>query len=70
MTEENKKETFELKLTHDETTDLVSRLTSFYDGLDTIEDYFLERKKEKVLGIDPEKYTKEFMVHLKMNLNY
>ena len=30
----------------------------FYDKLDTIQDYFLERKKEKIVKIDNDKYTK------------
>ena len=51
-------EVFDTKLTPEETLDLTNRLMGFYEGLDTIQDYFLERKKEKVVGVDYDKYTK------------
>ena len=51
-------EVFDTKLTPEETLDLTNRLMGFYEGLDTIQDYFLERKKEKVVGVDHDKYTK------------
>lgn len=51
-------EVFDTKLTPEETLELTNRLMGFYEKLDTIKDYFLERKKEKIIGIDHEKYTK------------
>ena len=51
-------EVFDTKLTEVETLELTSRLMGFYEKLDTIQDYFLERKKEKIVNIDHEKYTK------------
>tara|TARA_R110000803_G_scaffold13218_2_gene37279 strand:+ start:1069 stop:2220 length:1152 start_codon:yes stop_codon:yes gene_type:complete len=54
------KEEFEIKLSEKETYQLTSRLTNFYEKLDTIQDYFLERKKEKVIDIDHEKYSQHF----------
>ena len=54
------KKEFEIKLSEDETYRLVSTLTDFYEDLETIQDYFLERKKEKVVDMDWEKYSDEF----------
>ena len=51
-------EVFDTKLTEVETLELTNRLMGFYEKLDTIQDYFLERKKEKIVNIDHEKYTK------------
>jgi len=48
---------FETKLTPEETLGITNTLMSFYDNLETIQDYFLERKKEKVENIDHEKYA-------------
>lgn len=48
---------FETKLTPEETLGITNMLMSFYDNLETIQDYFLERKKEKVENIDHEKYA-------------
>lgn len=47
----------ELKLKKEETENLVNYLMDFYRNLHTIQDYFLERKKEKVGKIDHTKYT-------------
>jgi hypothetical protein len=55
-----KNEPLEIKLSEEETYALVSNLTNFYEGLDTIQDYFLERKKEKVININPDDYIDEF----------
>jgi len=55
-----KNEPLEIKLTDIETYGLVSKLTNFYEDIDTIQDYFLERKKEKVVNINPDDYTDEF----------
>lgn len=44
-----------IKLTQEETIGLTNKLTSFYEKLTGIQDYFLERKKEKIVDID---YTK------------
>ena len=41
-------EVFDTKLTEVETLELTSRLMGFYEKLDTIQDYFLDRKKEKI----------------------
>jgi len=54
------KQEFEIKLNEEETYGLVSTLTNFYENLDTIQDYFLERKKEKVLDMEWEEYAEEF----------
>ena len=48
----------ELKLTSEESLSLTEMLMGFYKNLNTIQDYFLERKKEKVQGIEHDKYTK------------
>jgi len=52
----------EIKLTEKETLDLTARLTNFYEGVDTIQDYFLERKKEKVININADDYIDEFFM--------
>jgi predicted metal-binding protein len=51
-------EVFDTRLTPEETLELTNRLMGFYENLETIQDYFLERKKEKVVGLDHDKYTK------------
>jgi len=51
-------EVFDTKLTPEQTLELTNTLMGFYEKLDTIQDYFLERKKEKIGGIDHDKYTK------------
>lgn len=51
-------EVFDTKLTPEETLSLTNRLMGFYENLETIQDYFLERKKEKVVDLDHDKYTK------------
>jgi len=48
----------ELKLTSEESLSLTEMLMGFYKNLNTIQDYFLERKKEKVQGIEHDKYIK------------
>lgn len=53
-----KKETIELKLKPDETILLMNKLIDFYGKINTIQEYFIERKKEKVLNIDNKKYIK------------
>lgn len=60
---------FELKLSEDETYSLVKRLTDFYTELDTIEKYFIERKKEKIDGIDHDKYIKDMFNDYNMEPN-
>jgi len=49
---------FDTTLTTEQTLELTNRLMGFYRNLDTIQDYFLERKKEKIVNIDHDKYTK------------
>ena len=58
MAKEKKVSNFELRLTTEESLELTDKLMGFYDKLDTIQDYFLERKKEKIVKIDNDKYTK------------
>jgi len=48
----------EIKLSKDETLEIRDRFVNFYKDLNTIQDYFLERKKEKIIGIDVNKHTK------------
>jgi hypothetical protein len=49
----------ELKLSYEEVSNMADKLIDFYKDLNTIQDYFLERKKEKVQEIDSEKYIKD-----------
>jgi len=49
----------EIKLTREETLEMKDRFINFYKDLESIQDYFLERKKEKIIGINQEKYTKD-----------
>ena len=51
------KKEFEPLLTEEETLGIRDTFVGFYQGLDTIQDYFLARKKEKIDGIDQSKYT-------------
>jgi hypothetical protein len=51
------KEPFELKLSKEETFKIMDDFVSFYEKLETIQDYFLERKKEKIENIDHDKWT-------------
>jgi hypothetical protein len=53
------KKEFEPLLTEEETLGIRDTFVGFYQGLDTIQDYFLARKKEKIDGIDHSKYTGE-----------
>ena len=48
-----KKVEFEPILTEEETLEIRDDFVSFYENLDTIQDYFLERKKEKIEGNRP-----------------
>jgi hypothetical protein len=52
----------EIKLTKEDTLSIRDIFLNFYSGLDTIEKYFLERKKEKIVGIDHDKSTKNMFV--------
>lgn len=49
----------ELKLTYEEVMNMVDIINGFYGKVPTIQDYFLERKKEKVVNIDVEKWSKQ-----------
>lgn len=63
----NKKNTnIDLKLTSEETLDITNRLMGFYDNLETIQDYFLARKKEKVKEINSDKYVSEMFTDFSM----
>ena len=44
------------QFSREETFDIRDSFVNFYRELDTIQDYFLERKKEKIVGIDHTKY--------------
>jgi hypothetical protein len=46
----------EIKLTKEETLSIRDSFVNFYTELETIQDYFLERKKEKIIGIDANKH--------------
>jgi hypothetical protein len=50
-------EVFDTKLTHEQSVELTDRLMGFYENLETIQDYFLERKKEKIININHDKYS-------------
>lgn len=47
---------FELLLSPEETLELTNRLTGFYEEINTIQDYFLKRKKDKIQNINHEDY--------------
>jgi hypothetical protein len=47
----------EIKLTEEETLEIKDRFINFYKDLNSIQDYFLERKREKIVGIDQDKYV-------------
>jgi hypothetical protein len=49
---------FEPKLTLEETIEIKDRFINFYRDLESIQDYFLARKKEKIVDINHDKYTK------------
>jgi hypothetical protein len=51
------KKPFEPKLSEEETYQIRDRFVNFYTDLETIQDYFLERKKEKIVGIEHDKHT-------------
>jgi hypothetical protein len=53
------KSNIEIKLSEEETYQIRDRFVNFYKDLDTIQDYFLERKKEKIVGIEQDKYTQK-----------
>lgn len=59
MATKKEKEPFEVRLTEEETYQMVDRFTGFYQDLNTIQDYFFERKKEKIVGIKAEQHTKD-----------
>lgn len=66
-------EVFDTKLTPEQTLELTNRLMGFYEKLDTIQDYFLERKKEKIGNIDHDKFTKMMFNDFNMepkNMNF
>ena len=66
MSEKKTKKPFDIKLEEDVVYSLVKQLTDFYEPLDTIQDYFLERKKEKVVKLDHEKYIGDFFTDYNM----
>lgn len=48
----------ELKLTDEQVKELVDKLYDFYNKVPTIQDYFLERKKEKVVDLNVDELSK------------
>lgn len=48
----------ELLLSKEETFKIIDRLNDFYGDINSIQDYFIKRKKEKVKGLDVEKFRK------------
>ena len=66
-------EIFDTTLTPEQTLELTNRLMGFYDGLDTIQDYFLARKREKVVNIDYDKFADMMFTDFDMepkNMNF
>jgi hypothetical protein len=57
----------EIKLSEEETFELRDRFVNFYKDLESIEDYFLERKKEKIVDIQHDKHTKTMFIDYNMN---
>lgn len=57
---------FEPKLTKEETLGIKESFINFYKDLESIQDYFLARKKEKIVGIDHDKYTKDMFTNYNM----
>ena len=41
-----------MEIEYDEILNMMNSFIEFYEGLETIEDYFIEKKKEKVIGLD------------------
>jgi hypothetical protein len=50
-------EKLELKIEKEEIIQIVDSFMDFYRPLETIQDYFLERKKEKIEGIENDEWT-------------
>jgi hypothetical protein len=59
----------EIKLSEEETYEIRDRFVDFYKELETIQDYFLERKKEKIVGIEHDKYTQKMFNDYTMSPN-
>jgi hypothetical protein len=59
----------EIKLSEEETYEIRDKFVNFYKELETIQDYFLERKKEKIVGIDHDKYTQKMFNDYTMSPN-
>lgn len=51
-----KESSIEVKLTEEETYEIKDKFINFYKDLETIQDYFLERKREKIIGINHDKF--------------
>jgi len=62
-----KKSNIEIKLSEEETYQMRDRFITFYKDLETIQDYFLERKKEKIEGIEHDKHTQKMFNDYTMN---
>jgi hypothetical protein len=59
----------EIKLSEEETYEIRDKFVNFYKELETIQDYFLERKKEKIVGIEHDKHTQKMFNDYTMNPN-
>ena len=59
----------EIKLSEEETYEIKDKFVDFYQELETIQDYFLERKKEKIVGIEHDKYTQKMFNDYTMEPN-
>jgi len=59
----------EIKLSEEETYEIRDKFVDFYKELETIQDYFLERKKEKIVGIEHDKYTQKMFSDYTMEPN-
>jgi hypothetical protein len=59
----------EIKLSEEETYEIRDRFVNFYKELETIQDYFLERKKEKIVGIEHDKHTQKMFNDYTMSPN-
>jgi hypothetical protein len=59
----------EIKLSEEETYEIRDRFVNFYKELETIQDFFLERKKEKIVGIEHDKHTQKMFNDYTMNPN-
>ena len=68
-----KESTIEIKLTEEETYEIKDKFINFYKDLETIQDYFLERKREKIVGINHDKFVQNLFTDYSIepkNMNF